>query len=292
MATFTTLTTTFPNVEPLRKNINLILRTMSLKTLIPRMSQHFNTQEFIELVSEFHDPCHFKDKYSESFLGACVNEEHYDLLEYLLTIKTIEPNIQNKNGISPLMLACIQKKEVAVTMLLNHERTDPNIKTINHESPLEKAITVGYIPNVELLLSDPRININIRFSEYQLFGYSHLLTHVIDLLFMVSEPSLYSSWSNIIQMMLENPKIQYVSTSDDIYILNEKGKDDPKFKGNQNLLVLLTDFINNSKKEMSRVDSRTVKITTARKVLKSSLVVVPIIDNDENDDNINWDEPD
>lgn len=279
--------------DNLRRLINPILKTMSLKTIIPRMSQYFNARDFIELVSEFHDPCSFKDRHTESFLGTCVHEGQYELLKYLLTLTEINPNIQNKDGRSPLMLACIQKKKVAVEMLLNHEKTDPNLKTLIDESPLEMAITVGYIPNVQLLIGDLRININITFSDHQVFGYKHLLTHVIDLMFTDSESYLYSSWCNIIQLMLEHPGIQLVSTSNDIYILNEKGKNDLKFIRDPNLWEPLTKFINSSKRKLESLESKTGMVTSSRKTQISSLVKVPIIDDDENEnDIINWDEPD
>ena len=293
MAILTSDIQAFSRRDNLRRLINQILKTMSLKTVIPRMSQYFNARDLIDLVSEFHDPCSFKDRHSESFLGTCVHEEQYELLKYLLTLTEIDPNIQNKDGRSPLMLACIQKKKVAVEMLLNHEKTDPNIKTPSDESPLEKAITVGYIPNVLLLIGDSRININITFSEHQVFGYKHLLTYIIDNMFTDSESSLYSSWCIIIQLMLEHPKIQLVSTSNDINILNEKGKNDQKLKKSPILWTLLTEFINKSKKKLDKVELHSNMVTNTRKYQISSLVSVPIIDDDEDDDNIiNWDEPD
>ncbi len=278
--------------DNLRRLINPILKTMSLKTIIPRMSQYFNARDFIQLVSEFHDPCSFKDRHTESFLGTCVHEGQYELLKHLLTLTEIDPNIQNKDGGSPLMLACIQKKKVAVEMLLNHEKTDPNIKTLIDESPLEMAITLGYIPNVQLLIGDSRININITFSQHQVFGYKHLLTHVIELMFTDSESYLYSSWCTIIQLMLEHPRIQFVSTSNDMYIINERGKNDPKLKREPCLWSLLTEFINKSKKKLDKDEVHSNMVTNTRKAEISSLVSVPIIDDDEDDNIINWDEPD
>lgn len=277
----------------IERHINQILKTISLKIIIPRMSQYFKARDFIDMVSEFHDPCSFKDRHSESFLGTCINEKQYELLEYLLTLSRIDPNIQNKDGSSPLMLACIQKKKVVVEMLLNHEKTDPNIKTLINESPLERAITVGYIPNVQLLISDPRVNINIPFSKHQLFKYSHLLTHVIDMMSMTSEASLYSSQCKIVQLMLEHPQIELSQTSYDIYILLKREKNIPLLKKNSTLRGRLIDLLNESKKKINKVKSKSDKKENPRKGQISSLIVVSITDDNENDDDIiNWDEPD
>jgi len=92
---------------------------------------------------------------------------------------------------------------------------------------------------------------------------------------------------------LKHPQIELVSASYDIYIIDKKGKNIPKFKEDPHLCGIIRNLISKSKKkELNKVKSKSDNILRSREVQISSLVVVPIVDDDENDDFINWDEPD
>ena len=81
-----------------------------------------------------------------------------DIVEYLLSLPTIEVNARDVIRRTPLHYACDNGNYSTVVRLLKHKDVDVNAKNKEIRSPLMCAVIVGRRDTVELLLDDPNID--------------------------------------------------------------------------------------------------------------------------------------
>lgn len=84
------------------------------------------------------------------------------ILKRLLEIKTIDPNYRCNNT-TILFYACLNNDIEIVQMLLNLDKTDLNLYSlVTGDSPLMVSIDKNNLEIAELLIKDPRMNINMK----------------------------------------------------------------------------------------------------------------------------------
>ena len=95
------------------------------------------------------------------FFVACVAGDA-GVVEYLLSLKEVDPIKPNKDGTSPFFMACILGHKEVVSLLLADPRIDPNQRANNVFTPLWYATKKGYLGIVQRLLASKR-NIDTKF---------------------------------------------------------------------------------------------------------------------------------
>lgn len=81
---------------------------------------------------------------------ACKNG-HLKIVKYFIKERNVDPNIQKKNGLTLLMIACM-RREPAITECLLMNKADPFITTEKGTNALYLAAKYGCSGSVKLLL--------------------------------------------------------------------------------------------------------------------------------------------
>ncbi|KAH0553285.1 hypothetical protein GP486_006582, partial [Trichoglossum hirsutum] len=85
---------------------------------------------------------------------------YVDVARLLLANPKVDPNIKNKGGETPLLLAARDGYEAIVQLLLANSKVDPNSKDLKDNTPLSVASCNGNEAVVELLLANPKTDPN------------------------------------------------------------------------------------------------------------------------------------
>ena len=102
-------------------------------------------------------------------LFGAVREKLVEVVRYLLLIGA-DPNLQDNNGNTPLMLAAMNN-DLETAKVLSEQGADPNLSDHDGNTPLMWAALNGYLPFVEFFLNWEEININLPNHE----GYTALI---------------------------------------------------------------------------------------------------------------------
>ena len=105
---------------------------------------------------------------------ASQNDENSDCLALILAREDLTTvNNQNKNGSTPLMFAIRNRATRCMEVLLSEDRTDPNLGIFATEgvsfSPIMVAVKSNFVPELELLLADRRVDLQTR-DDYRRTG--------------------------------------------------------------------------------------------------------------------------
>ena len=74
-------------------------------------------------------------------------------MKFLLSLKGIDPNLPENEGVTPFFMACQNDHKEVVSLLLADPRIDPNKAKKNQSSPLWSASQEGQLEVVQLLLA-------------------------------------------------------------------------------------------------------------------------------------------
>ena len=85
-----------------------------------------------------------------------------EIIKMLLAHKKIDPNLKNKQGKSPLLMAYENKNIDLAEIVLGHEDTDPNIFLENGDTLLMAAVIQNDLNFVRILLEYSKTNPNLR----------------------------------------------------------------------------------------------------------------------------------
>jgi ankyrin repeat protein len=100
-----------------------------------------------------------------SFCANAYKIDYTDLIKVLLSQPTIDVNLQNDTGYSPLVSSIKTNKLEIVELLLKHKNIDVNIQNKGGGTPLGFAIIDNNIEALKLLLKHEKINVNIKNKE-------------------------------------------------------------------------------------------------------------------------------
>ena len=89
-----------------------------------------------------------------------VRHGHERLIYFLLQQKSIDPNITDRGGMTPLAQAACRGSHTIVRLLLKHKHINVNAPEKGNPTPLCEAATAGHARVVKELLTHPNININ------------------------------------------------------------------------------------------------------------------------------------
>ena len=102
----------------------------------------------------------YSDGVDTPVMKSCVHN-HLEIIDLLLADPRVNVNLRNKDGITPLMFCCSNGLLESATLLLSHSNIDVNA---THEKTggmaLHFASQQGHLPLVELLLTDPKVDVN------------------------------------------------------------------------------------------------------------------------------------
>jgi len=93
-------------------------------------------------------------------LSVACEKGHVGVVKYLLSLKGIDPNMQQNEGATPSFVACQQGHKEVVSLLLADPRIDPNQPQNDGATPFFVACQQGHEEVISLLLADPRIDPN------------------------------------------------------------------------------------------------------------------------------------
>lgn len=83
-------------------------------------------------------------------------------MKLLLKHCAIDPNIKDNNGDTPLHRVIGLNNAEHLKLLLDHSKTNPNIKDHNKDTPLHCVIELNYTEHLKLLLNHSEMNPNIK----------------------------------------------------------------------------------------------------------------------------------
>lgn len=107
-------------------------------------------------------------------LHFAVTSNMVDIVIFLLEQPNIEVNCITIEGRTPLHLACILKYSEIVQVLIYFHLTDVNIRDRNGVTPIETIVTTGDIKSLKLLLSHPKISLDVPISDHPDWCLLHL----------------------------------------------------------------------------------------------------------------------
>ena len=120
------------------------------------------------------------DKYGRNALHYAIGFGNQNLVKLFLSYDKCDPNLKDREHMTPLHLAIKRNSPHIVQLLLSDQQADPNI--VNHigQTPLHIAASVGYIDIVRLLLisnldepCDPTILDSNQLTAYELAKNNH-----------------------------------------------------------------------------------------------------------------------
>ncbi|MCB1107502.1 MAG: ankyrin repeat domain-containing protein [Chlamydiia bacterium] len=100
------------------------------------------------------------NQYESTPLTIAVTNGNYEGAALLLKAAGIRPNKMYQKNFSPLHLATISKSPPLIKLILSHPETNPNFGTSDGATPLHYAAMMGLIEEAEILINDPRIDVN------------------------------------------------------------------------------------------------------------------------------------
>ncbi|MFM8454093.1 MAG: ankyrin repeat domain-containing protein [Gammaproteobacteria bacterium] len=124
------------------------------------------------------------------FLDTIKQEDIHKFIQ-ALELPGLDPNFSNEEGLSALQLACIQKNQLMVELLLAHDNIDVNKTNHNGWTALHFVARLGEAELLKLLLTQPGLKINAVNSD----GWTAL--H-------------WAAWhghTHSVQMLLQHPEI-------------------------------------------------------------------------------------
>lgn len=95
------------------------------------------------------------------FFEACQKNET-EVLELILNKYTINVNLKNLHGTTPLILAARYNNITIISLLLAHENIDVNAQNTDGRTALAMAAWFNHSSAVKLLLSDSRIDTSLK----------------------------------------------------------------------------------------------------------------------------------
>jgi hypothetical protein len=123
------------------------------------------------------------DKYGRNALHYAISFGNQNLVKLFLSYDKCDPNLKDRDHMTPLHLAIKRNSPHIVQLLLSDQQADPNIGNHNGQTPLHIAASVGYVDIVRLLLisnleepCDPTILDSQQLTAYELAKNNHQVT--------------------------------------------------------------------------------------------------------------------
>ena len=92
---------------------------------------------------------------------ACMVDNHPHVLYHLLEDKTVNINVTNKDGMTPLHVACMSKRPDIVQLLCLKATCDLNFTDKNGDTPLLTACRSGQLDSVNVLLFEVKCKVDV-----------------------------------------------------------------------------------------------------------------------------------
>lgn len=139
------------------------------------------------------------------FLSQVLNfaalENHIDVVKMIIHKDNINVNMEIEEN-TALINVFYQKNIDIIKLLLNHPNIDINFKNIGNYTPLFISVINNRYESVELLLTNPKINVNVEVNAWTPLTFA-----------------AYRGYDNIVKLLVSNPNIdvnyknEYVSTA-------------------------------------------------------------------------------
>ena len=107
------------------------------------------------------DP-NIKNKDGDTPLHIACKYHNIKAIKHLLQDYAVDPNIKDKNGDTPVHWAIQVNNKKCLQLLLSNTNTDPNIKDNDNNTPLHSALLKKRTTCIQYLLNNSKINPNIR----------------------------------------------------------------------------------------------------------------------------------
>ena len=102
----------------------------------------------------------WKNPHGFTALAAACSKDHFDVVEYLLTLPKVDVNLTQQDGLSPLSIAVMRNYQRIVKLLLQDSRTDLKSAQKEGKTALFLACHLNQKDIVAMLLEDPRVDVN------------------------------------------------------------------------------------------------------------------------------------
>ena len=80
--------------------------------------------------------------------------EEMEIVIKLLSSWKCNPNIQNRNGDTPLHIAARENETGALSQLLHHKYCNLNVQNMKGDTPLHIAVTIGNLKLCEMIMTN------------------------------------------------------------------------------------------------------------------------------------------
>ena len=116
--------------------------------------------EIAQFLISNHADINAQNRYESTPLIIAVTNSNYELVELLLQVENINPNLQDIKKYSALQHALLLHSPQMVKLILSHPKTNPNFGTSDGATPLHFASMWGYKEEAQILINDSRTDIN------------------------------------------------------------------------------------------------------------------------------------
>ncbi|MFO1258425.1 MAG: ankyrin repeat domain-containing protein [Gammaproteobacteria bacterium] len=137
------------------------------KSPTPKLSTYKDSENYIQFL---------ETAFQVPLLHYTLQHKRIDVLQYLLSVEGINPNIRSFFGRTPLQTAVVLGNIESVRVLLEDPRTDINVHDKANLPPLSSAITLGHTDIARLLIKDPRVDINLKSTNENVCLLSYITT--------------------------------------------------------------------------------------------------------------------
>lgn len=162
--------------------LNAIITTENFPLHIRMSNTHALTNNPLPKLSTYKDCEHFIQSletiYQVPLLHFTLQRKRNEVLQYLLSLPKINPNIRSSFGRTPLQIAIILGDLEAVEMLLTHPQTDVNLHDKANLSPLCSAISLGHVDIAIRLIDHPNIDVNLKSTNEKVCLFNYLTSQL------------------------------------------------------------------------------------------------------------------